>query len=202
MTRSLRFLATLSATTVLLLTSFVSTAFAQIYQRGDRGVAVQDIQRELGIPADGVYGELTESAVTRFQRSRGLQCIDGIAGPETLSALGLSDLTSFSSSPCGSLGAFSSRPNPLLPSSSLVPLVQLAGASETGNYEVAIPGNSYGGSIEQLRQEVRDIVPNASFGDSSRGAYVRAGRYETASGAESVSELLRARGFDARVIRR
>jgi peptidoglycan hydrolase-like protein with peptidoglycan-binding domain len=37
-------------------------------------------------PVDGLYGPLTEAAVTRFQSSAGL-AIDGIAGPQTLRAL-------------------------------------------------------------------------------------------------------------------
>ena len=40
-------------------------------------------------PADGVYGPQTRRAVRRFQAAHGL-AVDGIAGPVTLSALGLS----------------------------------------------------------------------------------------------------------------
>jgi Transglycosylase-like domain/Putative peptidoglycan binding domain len=59
-----------------------------IVERGDRGPAVRNIQRALGIPADGVFGPLTERAVRRFQRSRAL-LVDGVVGPQTRQALGL-----------------------------------------------------------------------------------------------------------------
>jgi peptidoglycan hydrolase-like protein with peptidoglycan-binding domain len=53
---------------------------------------VRDLQRLLAGsgyrpgPIDGRYGPSTERAVSRFQRDRGLQ-VDGIAGPQTLTAL-------------------------------------------------------------------------------------------------------------------
>jgi hypothetical protein len=53
------------------------------------GASVAAIQRALGVPADGVYGKRTRTAVRRFQRSHGL-AVDGVAGPQTLAALGLS----------------------------------------------------------------------------------------------------------------
>ncbi len=46
------------------------------------------LQRALGVAADGDYGPITRAAVRRFQQSRGLQ-VDGVAGPQTLGALGL-----------------------------------------------------------------------------------------------------------------
>jgi peptidoglycan hydrolase-like protein with peptidoglycan-binding domain len=54
-----------------------------------RGSAVTTLQRKLGIPADGVYGPQTKAAVKRFQAGRGLTR-DGIVGPATWQALGLS----------------------------------------------------------------------------------------------------------------
>jgi Transglycosylase-like domain/Putative peptidoglycan binding domain len=59
-----------------------------VVKRGDRGDAVRKIQSALGVPADGVFGPITERAVKRFQRRNGL-LVDGIVGPQTRAALGL-----------------------------------------------------------------------------------------------------------------
>jgi predicted chitinase len=61
---------------------------------GDEGVEVKNLQTRLlelgfrtGTP-DGIFGPITRSAVSAFQRSRGL-LVDGYAGPITLRALDL-----------------------------------------------------------------------------------------------------------------
>lgn len=63
-----------------------------ILQRGERGEAVANLQRNLvrfgfqpGKP-DGVFGYGTEAAVIAFQKTQGLTA-DGIAGPKTLTKL-------------------------------------------------------------------------------------------------------------------
>jgi peptidoglycan DL-endopeptidase CwlO len=52
------------------------------------GSTTMALQRALGVPADGEYGPITRAAVRRFQANHGL-LVDGIAGPQTLGALGL-----------------------------------------------------------------------------------------------------------------
>jgi peptidoglycan hydrolase-like protein with peptidoglycan-binding domain len=59
-----------------------------LMRQGDRGAGVRDLQEQLGIVADGIYGTNTAQSVRQFQQQTGLQA-DGIAGPATLSALGL-----------------------------------------------------------------------------------------------------------------
>ena len=58
-------------------------------KRGDRGVDVQILQNALCLIPDGIYGAITQEAVETFQREHGLTA-DGIAGPKTIAALGLS----------------------------------------------------------------------------------------------------------------
>lgn len=65
-----------------------------ILQPGDRGSEVRELQQELRErgynpgPVDSVYGTQTARAVRQFQRDKDLR-IDGVAGTETLTALGL-----------------------------------------------------------------------------------------------------------------
>jgi cell wall-associated NlpC family hydrolase len=59
---------------------------------GTRGAAggstTSALQRALGVAADGEYGPVTRAAVRSFQAAHGLG-VDGVAGPQTLGALGL-----------------------------------------------------------------------------------------------------------------
>jgi cell wall-associated NlpC family hydrolase len=47
------------------------------------------VQAKLGVGVDGVYGPITRHAVRAFQRAHGL-VVDGIVGPQTMAALGIS----------------------------------------------------------------------------------------------------------------
>jgi peptidoglycan hydrolase-like protein with peptidoglycan-binding domain len=53
-----------------------------------RGGDVRQLQRAIGVSADGVFGPDTERALKRWQRAHGLTA-DGIAGPNTRAALGI-----------------------------------------------------------------------------------------------------------------
>jgi cell wall-associated NlpC family hydrolase len=55
--------------------------------RGSRGAAVVELQRELGIASDGIFGAQTERAVISFQRAHGVPTT-GLVGPLTRAALG------------------------------------------------------------------------------------------------------------------
>jgi len=63
-----------------------ATPAAMAYQLGSRGDAVAEIQRQLGVPVDGIFGPVTQAAVTDFQASNGLD-VDGVVGPVTWTAL-------------------------------------------------------------------------------------------------------------------
>lgn len=71
-----------------------NTAIDVLSRRGSRGQEVRTIQTKLKRwgyykgAIDGVYGKQTESAVIAFQRKNGLSA-DGIAGPQTLKAMGI-----------------------------------------------------------------------------------------------------------------
>lgn len=63
-----------------------------LLDQGDRGEAVEDLQKQLNnlgyytYQADGIFGPITEDAVTDFQQSNDI-AVDGIVGPQTRGAL-------------------------------------------------------------------------------------------------------------------
>ena len=73
-----------------------SPAANAAYRRGSSGSVVTQIQTRLSqwgyysYDIDGVYGSRTEAAVKSFQKKNGLAA-DGIAGTQTLAAMGISD---------------------------------------------------------------------------------------------------------------
>jgi peptidoglycan hydrolase-like protein with peptidoglycan-binding domain len=116
-----------------------------IVKRGDRGPAVRSIQQELGIAADGVFGEQTERAVKRFQRRHGLVA-DGIVGPLTRAALGLRP--------------FSSRAVRRTSGRSVnvpVALRQIAQCESGGNPRAVSPGGQYRGKYQFSRETWRAL---------------------------------------------
>jgi peptidoglycan hydrolase-like protein with peptidoglycan-binding domain len=54
-----------------------------IVKRGAKGDEVKEIQKVVGVTADGVFGPKTESAVKAFQKRYGIKPVDGIVGPST-----------------------------------------------------------------------------------------------------------------------
>ena len=68
------------------------------------GSVTMALQRALGVAADGDYGPITRAAVRQFQATHGL-LVDGIAGPQTLGALGLPTNVTLGEGGSGSAGA-------------------------------------------------------------------------------------------------
>lgn len=64
----------------------------------------------------------------------------------------------------------------------------------SGSYTVVIPGAN-----NQLLNQIRQYVPGAFVDRARQGSFVNAGRYSY-DYAQSVSSLLRSKGFDARVV--
>ena len=94
---------------MLLVVTFVTTLMMQsskvqaLSKYGSRGSEVRTIQDKLKRwgyytgNVDGIYGSLTVAAVKRFQQKNGLK-VDGIAGTQTLNALGIMQSSSSGSS--------------------------------------------------------------------------------------------------------
>lgn len=94
-------------------------AMAQVYKYGARGEQVKEIQTKLKNwgyhkdAVDGIYGYNTYLSVKYFQRNNGLK-VDGIAGKQTLSAMGISAGTSTSSGTASSQNVTNSKDVDLL----------------------------------------------------------------------------------------
>ena len=114
-----------------------------VVKRGDRGFAVRSIQRQLGVPADGLFGPATERAVKRFQRRHDL-VPDGIVGPLTRAALGLRP--------------FSAR-SVRRTSSVTLPLVlrRIAECESGGDPRAISPGGTYRGKYQFSRSTWRTL---------------------------------------------
>ncbi len=132
---------------------------SQVLSRlGSRGEEVRKIQQKLknwgyysgGV--DGIYGTQTQNAVKSFQRKNGLTA-DGIAGKDTLNAMGISSSSSSS-------GKFTSSDVYLL---AKVIAAEARGESYTG--QVAV------GAV------VLNRVEHSSFPDSISGVVYQAGAF-------------------------
>lgn len=83
--------------------SFENSEVEALSKYGSRGEEVRQIQTKLkrwgyyNGNVDGIYGSETQEAVRYFQRKNGLT-VDGIAGPNTLKAMGIYSSNNSSSS--------------------------------------------------------------------------------------------------------
>ena len=87
-----------------------ASALSKIGSRSEEVRQIQQALKNKGYytgSVDGIFGTLTKNAVTAFQRDNGLK-VDGIAGKQTLKALGIANADT------GSFGGFSSADYELL----------------------------------------------------------------------------------------
>jgi peptidoglycan hydrolase-like protein with peptidoglycan-binding domain len=62
-----------------------------ILKRGLAGEPVKVLQQKLGVPTDGEFGPGTEAALKKYQQENRLT-VDGVAGPDTFTRMGLYEL--------------------------------------------------------------------------------------------------------------
>ena len=132
---------------------------------GSRGDEVKQIQEKLkrwgyyNGSVDGIYGSKTLEAVKSFQRKNGLT-VDGVAGPKTLSAMGIT------SSSSGSSGSSSSNSNDL---NLLAHIIYGEGRGEPYAGQVAI------GAV------ILNRVKSSSFPNTIAGVIYQRGAFDAVS---------------------
>ena len=138
-------------------------AVALTLKQGSTGTTVKTLQQKLKNwgyytgAVDGIYGAQTVSSVKSFQRKNGLT-VDGIAGPKTLAAMGISASASTSS------GQYTS--------SDIYMLAKLIHAEARGE--------SYVGQVA-VGAVVLNRVKNASFPNSISGVVYQKGAFTCVS---------------------
>ena len=63
-------------------TTYKAVNYGALLKLYTKGNPVKDVQRVVGVKADGYYGPSTKTAVEKFQKAHGL-AVDGIVGPKT-----------------------------------------------------------------------------------------------------------------------
>lgn len=115
-----------------------TTAESQPAKPKSKKVTTRQIQKALGIKADGVMGPKTRRAIKRFQKAHGLKA-DGIAGPATLAALGLG-----AAPKNGSLESA----KPINPEDVAAVLAKIADCESGGNPTAVSPSGQYRGKYQ------------------------------------------------------
>ncbi|WP_435203067.1 peptidoglycan-binding domain-containing protein [Janibacter sp. GS2] len=140
------------------------------------------LQRKLGITADGVFGSGTEAAVKRYQRTKRLGA-DGIAGPNTLRAMGLYG-TASAAKPATSKPKPTAKPKPTTKPSS----------SATVKHTLR-RGSPYRSEVRLLQRTLR-ITADGVFGSGTEAAVKRYQRTKRL-GADGIAgpNTLRAMGL-------
>lgn len=162
--KALRLCSLLCAIALVFTAASPFTEVSALSKYGSRGEEVRQIQTRLknwgyySGSIDGIYGSQTEAAVRYFQRKNGLT-VDGIAGKNTLAAMGISSSSSSSSSASGA-GSLSSSDLNLL---ARVIAAEARGESYTG--QVAV------GAV------ILNRVSHSSFPDTVSGVVYQSGAF-------------------------
>jgi len=149
------------------MSTVVPSAEAAAFKRGSYGSSVSKIQQRLktwgyySADVDGIYGSRTEKAVRYFQSKNGLQ-VDGIAGQQTLTAMGLGGLAGGGSSGGGSSGTSNSEND-----------VQLLARLISGEAR----GEPYSGQVA-VGAVVLNRVDHPSFPNSISGVIYQSGAFD------------------------
>lgn len=126
------------------------TSAPSLLKVGSSGAAVAQVQRAVGVPADGAFGPLTAAAVRSFQAVHGL-AVDGVVGPLTLELL----LQTGSAAPAAPAPA---------------PAVQPASTAVSAGHPLLRYGDT-GAAVVAL-QRALGVAADGQFGPVTRGAVV------------------------------
>jgi peptidoglycan hydrolase-like protein with peptidoglycan-binding domain len=179
---------------------------------GDAGRDVQRLQerlKELSLfdsAATGYFGDLTKSAVSSFQTSRRLPAT-GVADGATLGALGIGGTQAKAGATdaptqvaegfnrSGFTKGDSGFTDAMVPQKPIAPAnFGTAKVEGDSRFVVIIPKRD-GVNLNKVRQ----LVPEATEGKSSIGAFIQAGTFANQKAAEQHSRMLQAYNLDARV---
>lgn len=134
-----------------------------VLKKGDRGPAVELLQRALGVGTDGVFGRVTARAVRKLQRSRGLT-VDGVVGRQTRAALGLRP---FSARAVTRPRAKAEQDAPASDVKLPAILIKIAECESGGDPTALSPGGLYRGKYQFHRDTWNALGPNGDPIDAS-----------------------------------
>ena len=122
-------------------------------RRGARGDLVRQIQTDLKVGVDGIFGPGTEAALRQFQRDHGL-VPDGIAGPRTWASL---------ETPAAPAAASAAAPTV----SSIDQIAQMAGASDLASFNWRDRGRAPAGYIKGMALVYGRVYCKFKAGDAA-----------------------------------
>ncbi|MCS3748585.1 peptidoglycan hydrolase-like protein with peptidoglycan-binding domain [Xanthomonas arboricola] len=154
-----------------------------VLRRGEQGEDVKHLQEALNrhgaqLPTNGNFGPQTEAAVRDFQRTQGLELVDGIAGPHTLKALGVAppQTPGAARSAPGMAQATPAAPQPATATAATPfrdsPLSALISGGEGGygSYNRGRAGDANGGQIDFSALTVGEVMRRQRLHETNPGS--------------------------------